>query len=34
MIKMKEVGAIFNPQTFIFSPPEELVAVGDPALGR
>ena len=31
MIKMKEVGAIFNPQTFIFSPPEELVAVGDPA---
>ncbi len=31
MIAMKEAGAIFNPQTFIFSPPEELVAVGDPA---
>jgi len=25
-IKMKEVGAIFNPQAFIFSPPEEMVA--------
>ncbi len=31
MIAIKEAGAIFNPQTFIFSPPEELVAVGDPA---
>ena len=25
-VKMKEVGAIFNPQAFIFSPPEEMVA--------
>ena len=32
MIKMNEVGAIFNPQTFIFSPPEELIAIGDPAV--
>ena len=31
MIAIREAGAIFNPQTFIFSPPEELVAVGDPA---
>ena len=25
-LKMKEVGAIFNPQAFIFSPPKEMIA--------